>query len=238
MNHRPTVNLITPLGASAISLMKSLLTATLLLFAVSGYASDSFRLPFAGTWFVAQGGDTPNVNHHMQVRSQAFGLDFAKVGGPAGRALNNGSGNEIKDYFSWGEPVLAPTGGTIVALENALPDNAIGVHDIEHPLGNHVVLRTTGGAFVFLAHFQKGSVAVAAGAKVKAGDTLGKCGNSGNSAFPHIHMHTQDTADFTNGLGQHVIFSSINVELSGKKFERVDWPLIRGLFVSNTLGTP
>jgi hypothetical protein len=30
-----------------------------------------------------------------------------------------------------------------------------------------------------------------------------------------------------------VIFKGINVELTGKQFEGVDWPLIRGLFVEN-----
>ena len=215
--------------------MKSLLTATLLFITGSCYA-DSFRLPFTGTWFVAQGGDTPNVNHHMQVRSQAYGIDFAKVGGAGGRSLNSGTGGDTKDYFAWGEAVLAPTAGTIVAAENSQPDNAIGVHDTEHVLGNHVVLKTTDGAFVFLAHFQKGSIRVSVGAKVQEGDTLGKCGNSGNSDFPHIHMHVQNSADFTNGLGQNIIFSRINVELSGKKFDRVDWRLIRGLFISNSTG--
>ncbi len=215
--------------------MKTFLTAALLLITVSCYA-DSFRLPFAGTWFVAQGGDTANVNHHMRVRSQAYGLDFAKVGGTAGRALTSGDGKDTKDYFSWGEAVLAPTTGTIVALESSLPDNAIGIHDTEHPLGNHVVLKTAGGAFVFLAHIQKGTIQVSVGSKVQAGDTLGKCGNSGNSDFPHIHMHVQNTSDVTNDQGQNIIFTAINVELSGKKFEHVDWPLIRGLFVSNPTG--
>ncbi len=216
--------------------MKSLVTAMLLLITASGYA-ETFQLPFAGTWFVVQGGDTLNVNHHMQMRSQWYGIDFAKVGGLAGRSLANGKGTEMKDYFSWNEPVVAPTAGTIVEVENAKPDNAIGVHDTEHVLGNHVILKTTDGAFVFLAHFQKGSVSVAVGAQVKAGDPLGKCGNSGNSDYPHIHMHVQNTADLASGQGQNVIFSRINVELSGKKFERVDWPLIRGLFISNPTGT-
>ena len=211
--------------------------ATLLFFTLPGCA-DSFRLPFAGTWFVAQGGDTLNVNHHMRVRSQAYGLDLAKVGGATGRSLSKATGKDTKDYFSWGEAVTAPTDGTIVAIENDLPDNVIGVHDTEHPLGNYVVLKTKDGLFVFLAHMQHNSVRVLAGESVRSRDTLGQCGNSGNSDFPHIHMHVQNTADIASGQGRNITFSSINVELSGKKFEHVDWPLIRGLFVSNSTGLP
>lgn len=173
----------------------------------------------------------------MRVRSQAYGLDFAKVGGAAGRALTSGTGKDTKDYFSWGEVVTAPTAGTVVAIESSLPDNAIGVHDTEHPLGNHVVIKTEDGLFIFLAHMQKSSIQVSAGLSVRAGDTLGKCGNSGNSDFPHIHMHIQNTADLTSGQGRNITFSGINIELSGKKFEHVDWPLIRGLFVSNPTST-
>ncbi len=215
--------------------MKVSLIATLLLISVASYA-DSFRLPFEGSWFVAQGGDTPNVNHHMRVRSQAYGLDFAKIGGAVGRELSMGDGKDAKDFFSWGQTVRAPIAGTVVAAENSLPDNAIGIHDREHPLGNHVVIKTKDGLFVFLAHLQKSSVQVSVGASISEGDILGKCGNSGNSDFPHVHMHVQDTADFAIGQGRNIIFSGINVELSGKKFERVDWPLIRGLFVCNATG--
>ena len=74
------------------------LTLTLLLLATAMHSlAASYRLPFSGTWFVAQGGDTPNVNHHMQVRSQAFGIDFIKVAGPSGRALTNGTGKDLKE---------------------------------------------------------------------------------------------------------------------------------------------
>jgi hypothetical protein len=45
----------------------------------------------------------------------------------------------------------------------------------------------------------------------------------------------QDSPTFNKGLGQNMIFKGINVELTGKVFENVDWPLIRGLFVSNAI---
>ena len=69
------------------------------------------------------------------------------------------------------------------------------------------------------------------GDHVTRGQFLGRCGNSGNSDFPHIHLHVQDQPTLNMGNGINPVFSDINVELNGKLFENVAWPLIRGLFV-------
>jgi murein DD-endopeptidase MepM/ murein hydrolase activator NlpD len=68
---------------------------------------------------------------------------------------------------------------------------------------------------------------------VKRGQPLGKCGNSGNSDYPHVHLHVQDTPVLNAGRAHNPEFGPVNVELTGKQFERVTWPMIRGLFVSN-----
>jgi hypothetical protein len=44
---------------------------------------------------------------------------------------------------------------------------------------------------VLLAHLQPGSLAVAPGAWVSPGMLLARCGNSGRSPQPHIHLHLQ-----------------------------------------------
>ena|ERR1035437_8617246 len=209
--------------------------AKLLLFLAAFSAqAQEYRLPFNGRWFVMQGGDTPNVNQHTSVRAQWFGLDFAKVGGPSRRELTRtASPSRPEDFYSWGELVLASADGDVAAVIDALPDNPLGVRAPDHPAGNHVVIAAAPGRFVFLAHFQRGTISVRAGQRVKRGQVLGKCGNSGNSDFPHIHMHVQDTPTLNDGLGQNIIFGNIDVELTGKLFENVTWPLIRGLFVAN-----
>jgi len=206
----------------------------LLLLSTALSPAQDYRLPFEGRWFVMQGGDTLNVNQHMELRAQWYGLDFMKVAGPSGRELTKGRGSRIQDYYSWGEPVLAPIDGKIIEVENALPDNPLGVKDPTRALGNHVIIEVATNRFVYLAHFQKGSVKVKEGERVVAGEELGKCGNSGNSDAPHIHLHVQDTPTFNRGEGQNLLFSKLTVELNGKTFEDVDWPLIRGLFVRNS----
>src|SRR5262245_49869136 len=192
---------------------------------------QEYRLPFDGRWFVIQGGDTLNVNSHMAVRPQWFALDFAKVAGAGGNELARGQASKVEDFYSWGEIVRAPIAGEVVAVVNDLPDNPLGTKDIQNPAGNHVVVRVTEARFVFLAHLQKASAAVKVGQRIKVGDRLGLCGNSGNSDFPHVHMHVQDTADLKKGQGQNPTFSSVDVELNGKRFSKVTWPLIRGVFV-------
>lgn len=57
----------------------------------------------------------------------------------------------------------------------------------------------------------------------------------GDTVNVNHHMHMQNTPAFNQGTGINIRFSGIDVELSGKKFEDVDWPLLRGLFVSNTI---
>jgi murein DD-endopeptidase MepM/ murein hydrolase activator NlpD len=211
--------------------MKYLIAALLLSLSTQAGAQE-YRLPFEGRWFVLQGGDTPNVNQHMSVRAQWFGLDFGKVGGPSKRELTRGTPSEPEDFYSWGQPVLAPIDGEVVAAVDSFPDNPLGTKDARHPAGDHVVIKTASDQFVFLAHLQRGTVVVRVGRQIKRGDRVGLCGNSGNSDFPHIHMHVQDTPILNAGQGQNPTFTHIDVELTGKQFSDVSWPLIRGLFVS------
>jgi murein DD-endopeptidase MepM/ murein hydrolase activator NlpD len=62
-------------------------------------------------------------------------------------------------------------------------------------VGNHVILEIEKDRFVLLAHLMKGSVAVAEGAQVHAGQLIARCGNSGNTSQPHLHLQVQDRAD-------------------------------------------
>ena len=207
--------------------------AIAMLVITTGAYSQEYRLPFDGRWFVMQGGDTLNVNAHMAATAQWYGIDFAKVGGPGQRSLTKSSGTTAEDFYSWGEPVLSPVDGEIVAAVDGFADNVLGVKDAQNLAGNFVEIRAASDQYVFLAHLQRNSVMVHPGQRVARGDRLGKCGNSGNTDFPHIHMHVQNAQALNTGTGQRVEFSGIDVELTGKQFHNVKWPLIRGLFVSN-----
>jgi hypothetical protein len=194
---------------------------------------EQYRLPFNGRWFVAHGGDTLNVNHHMTARPQWYGVDFLKTGGPHDRAFLQNGGKTVEDYYSWGETVLAPVSGKLETVVDGLQDCPIGTSDKQNAPGNYVVIHTPSNHYVFIAHLQRGSVCVKRGDEVAVGRPIGRCGNSGNTTAPHIHLHTQDTPVINKGKGQNMFFRSMNVEMTGQVFGNVTWPLIRGLFVWN-----
>ncbi len=215
-------------------MMKSLLQASLVFLGGTQVAAEDLSLPFNGRGFVFAAGDTPNVNHHVMQPAQRYGVDFALVGGPSGRELTRGGSTNLEDYFCWDEPVIAPAGGVVVGIVDDLPDQPLGSKDPGNPAGNHVVIKTGEGLFLFLAHLKRNTVAVKPNERVQRVQTLGLCGNSGNTDFPHIHLHIQDSPIFNSGTGQNPIFGPIDVELTEKQFKAVTWPLISGLFVSNT----
>ena len=92
-----------------------------------------------------------------------------------------------------------------------------------------------GDRYYYLAHLQRGSVRVQVGERVERGQPLARCGNSGNSDYPHLHLHATRSPRFGEGVGENITFSGIDVELAFKRFRNVEWPLIRGLFVANSL---
>lgn len=161
------------------------------------------RLPFTGEWTVFWGGRTVAENYHAAHPDQRFAYDLlVTVDG----ARHRGEGRTNEDYYCWGRPIVAPAAGTVVTARDGLPDNVPGQMDPTVPPGNHVVIDHGQDEFSFLAHLREGSVRVAAGDRVAPGDTLGVCGNSGNSSEPHLHYHLQDTPDFGRGDGKPSFF--------------------------------
>ena len=147
------------------------------------------RLPFEGEWLVFWGGRTIGQNQHAATRDQRFAYDILIV---KDGSSHTGDGTRNEDYHCFGQPLLAPAAGVVVAAVGDLPDNAPGKFDRLHPAGNHVVLDLGNGEFALLAHFRQGTLKVAKGDKVEAGARVAECGNSGNSSEPHLHVHLQD----------------------------------------------
>lgn len=158
----------------------------------------ALRLPFDGEWRVYWGGRTLAENDHAADRGQRFAYDFVRLVGGRSHA---GEGRDLADYHCWNQPILAPVDGRVVAAVGNLPDQAIGTTNARAPAGNHVVLDLGNDEFAFLAHFREGSLGVAQGDTVSTGQLLGRCGNSGNSTEPHLHMHLQDGPELGVGVG-------------------------------------
>src|SRR5690606_17996746 len=96
------------------------------------------QFPLAdGKYHVGQGGSSDLLNHHYPVQAQRYALDIVKTAGPGWRAEGLSPG-PLEAYYIWGQPLLAPCTGEIVAVESGLPDMPIGQTDSENLAGNHV----------------------------------------------------------------------------------------------------
>jgi murein DD-endopeptidase MepM/ murein hydrolase activator NlpD len=169
-----------------------------------GYRTKtSLRLPFTGEWFVIWGGRTLAQNRHASSPDQRFAYDFVIA---RGGVTHQGDGKQNGDYYCFGQPVMAPGAGSIVEAVDGVADNTPGAVNGEAPLGNHVVIDHGNGEFSFIAHLQRGSVAVKTGDRVARGAALGRCGNSGVSTEPHVHYHIQSTPAFLVGAGMPAQF--------------------------------
>ncbi len=145
------------------------------------------NLPFSGKWSVYQAFDD-EWTHKGEYK---YAYDF--VIKKEGKTYQN-DGKFLEDYYAYGESVLAPVSGYIVALRDDLEDNFIGNVDRIHNWGNYVIIKDISGAFyVEISHLMQNSVNVKIGDYVEMGQIIGKCGNSGYSPEPHIHVQVQSS---------------------------------------------
>ena len=95
------------------------------------------------------------------------------------------------DYYCFGESVLSPINGYVVVLRGDLVDNIIGEVDRINNWGNYIIIKSDYGYFVEISHLMQNSINVKVGDYVYQGQVIAKCGNSGYSPEPHIHIQVQ-----------------------------------------------
>jgi murein DD-endopeptidase MepM/ murein hydrolase activator NlpD len=150
---------------------------------VARYAQRGvFRVPLEGCWLVASGHDFGGEHRRHYSRGH-FAWDFVRVSPDGVRH----TGEDLADHLSFGQPVLAPAGGVVVALESSHPDRPPGDPGPTDD-ANFVVLDHGHGERSRLVHLRRGSVRVAVGDRVEAGQRLAEVGNSGASDTPHLHL--------------------------------------------------
>ncbi|MDU8995036.1 MULTISPECIES: peptidoglycan DD-metalloendopeptidase family protein [Streptomyces] len=188
------------------------MTGVVLLGGVAGYLvrarrhrwgaelSAPLRFPLRdGTWLIAQGGG-PGLNHHTPHPEQRGAIDVIGVGARGAR-LRSGASPDA--YLIYGAKLYAPCDGDVVSAADDYADQVPGTIRYEPPYGNHVFI-DTGSELVKLAHLRPGTVTVATGDRVRAGQLLGEVGNSGNTTEPHLHLHAE-----RDGLGLDLRFTGI-----------------------------
>jgi hypothetical protein len=182
----------------------------------SGYENKvRYRLPLEGEWFVYNGGDTPATSHSWDILGQRFALDFVRA--DADMRRHRGKGLHLKEYFCYGQPILAAADGTVVHVENRVGDAPLvgwGVCDFmaRNFVGSHVIIRHAEGEYAVYAHLIKGSAEVHIGDSVQAGQPIARCGHSGHSSEPHLHFHLQDGPDFFAARGLPIRFHDLLID--------------------------
>ena len=112
----------------------------------------------------------------------------------------SGDGTQNTDWVGFGEPIHAVADGTVVLTRDGLPDippmtKNPGLRTPEDYAGNNVIVAIGHGRYAVFDHLVRGSVRVRRGQRVRAGQVVGKLGNSGNTDGPHLHFGIEARPD-------------------------------------------
>lgn len=186
--------------------------------------------PVLGRWSAANSPASNRPSHGIHTYGQTFAIDLVYEPYPGARPAF-GKGPTFRpptDFPAFGQPVNAPADGTVVGIRNGMRDHrsrstwaGVGYLYIEGMLrepggtrfvaGNYIVLDLGGGVYALLAHLQRGSVEVRLGQRVRRGERLARCGNSGNSTEPHLHFQLMDHRRPLVAAGVPFIFNDVSI---------------------------
>lgn len=172
-------------------------------------------LPFKEEWTVTWGGDTKELNYHVESEAQKNAFDLVITDQQGKSFKTDGKTNE--DYYAFGKELIAPCDAEVVLMVDGVKDNIPGELNPIYVPGNTVILKTENNEYLFFAHFKQNSIVVKQGQKVKQGELLGLCGNSGNSSEAHLHFHIQNVEDMNKATGAKCYFDEIIVNGELKK---------------------
>jgi murein DD-endopeptidase MepM/ murein hydrolase activator NlpD len=204
------------------------------------------RFPLRGEWVAVRTPAHRIPSHGTDLLGQRYAFDFVRPDDRRGLRLHPAGalraallGQPTRDYYGWGQPVHAAFDGVVVAAVDRVPERA-RVHPVgelahlirttvgfdpardgvEAVAGNHVIVQGAEACAVF-AHLAPGTVSVATGQRVRAGEVIGRVGHTGNSTAPHLHFHLMDAADPLRAKGVPCAFEAYLVQRDGG-WERVE----------------
>jgi hypothetical protein len=142
------------------------------------------------------------------VKAEMFAIDWIQL--QNGR-LFSGDGSQNEQYFCFGADVVSVAAGTVISVRDGMPEETPNqpVLNVLQPAdyaGNNVVVQVAPGVWAQYAHLQLGSIRVAAGDQVTAGQLLGLLGNTGNSTAPHLHFQLSDGPDILTSNSLPFVF--------------------------------
>ncbi|TDT33141.1 M23 family metallopeptidase [Naumannella halotolerans] len=171
--------------------------------------------PMAGHLLVQNSPADRVPSHGTELFAGARAIDLVPVDA-RGRSAPFGPLSVVRSedparFPGFGRPVHAVVDGIVVAARDDLPDHRAqrGLPSVTYALtqgrraaqgwqamaGNHLLIQQRPGVVVAVCHLQQGSLRVGVGQRVRAGQRIGSCGNSGNSTEPHVHLQAMDGRD-------------------------------------------
>jgi hypothetical protein len=178
-------------------------------------AAVDLEYPFEGRWLTQNSPADRVPSHGTTLFATSFAIDFVPVD-DAGRTAPLTFGSLLRPepperFPGFGRRILAPVDGVVAGVLRTASDHPAfrGLPSVGYALtqrrraqagwealaGNHVMIEMAAGPVVAVCHLQRDSVQVEPGQRVHVGEMLGRCGNSGNSTEPHVHLQVIDRRD-------------------------------------------
>jgi len=89
-----------------------------------------------------------------------------------------------------GSKICAARDGVVIAVRE--DSDLGGLNEKYLSEGNHIIIRHEDGSLAMYWHLQKDGVVVNMNDTVRKGQLIGYSGNTGYTAFPHLHFQVQD----------------------------------------------
>ncbi|GAB2988484.1 M23 family metallopeptidase [Streptomyces pseudoechinosporeus] len=196
--------------------------------------------PVTGRWSALNSPADRTPSHGLHAYGQTFAIDVIAEPEPGARPGFRPLwplARRSTDFPAYGAPILAVADGTVVRAHDRQRDHLSRtslpgllylmliegsvreLFGVSRILGNHVVLDLGNGTYAAYAHLKRGSLTVREGDRVRAGELLARCGNSGNSSEPHLHFQLMDGPDPDTARGIPFRWQGIGVPRNGEIFE-------------------
>lgn len=186
IKHKSVSTVIASIASSAILAFPILILSGVLFIAYPDNAKSSdaleIEMPVEGA-VVSFGGR--EYKTHAIWPSERYAFDIL--------AEPYDTGDKSLDtYGIYGREVASPVDGEIIDAHDGEEDIEPNSGEFSSSLGNYIFIKVKEtGAYMILAHLQKGSVQVNQGDAVKAGVVIAEVGNSGTTSEPHLHIQYQ-----------------------------------------------
>jgi hypothetical protein len=214
---------------------------------VNSKAPIAIEPPLRGNgWFAGNGPANASIHRRTifyfngrPYLGQRFAIDWLQGKLDRGHLVfYHGNVKKNSDWYCWNQPVYAVGDGVVVGEKMDLPENVPNeppvVKVTQNTIGgNYLVIGLGSGRFAFYAHLRPHSATVRVGDRVKAGQIVGRLGNSGNSSAPHLHFHVTDAPQFIFSDGEPYAFATLRAAQSSVNEARPD----DGATVSSALRT-